>query len=102
VNPYYVNDDDRVLAFQRWIDGVGGDVVVIVSLAEFTRSNYRVGMPGPGVWREAFNSDTYDNFPNPWVAGNGGSVVADGLPMHELPSSAAIVIPANSVLVFAR
>jgi 1,4-alpha-glucan branching enzyme len=102
VNPYYVNDDDRVMAFQRWIDGVGGDVVVVVSLAEFTRSNYRVGMPGPGVWREAFNSDTYDNFPNPWVAGNGGSVVADGPPMHELPSSAAIVIPANSVLVFAR
>jgi 1,4-alpha-glucan branching enzyme len=101
VNPYYVNDDDRVMAFQRWIDGVGGDVVVVVSLAEFTRSNYRVGMPGPGVWREVFNSDTYDNFPNPWVAGNGGSVMADGPPMHELPSSAAIVIPANSVLVFA-
>jgi 1,4-alpha-glucan branching enzyme len=75
---------------------------VVVSLAEFTRSDYRVGMPGPGVWREVFNSDSYDNFPNPWVAGNGGSVVADGPPMHELPSSAAIVIPANSVLVFAR
>jgi 1,4-alpha-glucan branching enzyme len=101
VNPYYVSDNDRVLAFQRW-DGVGGDVVVVVSLAEFTRSNYRLGMPGPGLWREIFNSDAYDHFPNPWVAGNGGSVVADGPSMHGLPSSAAIVIPANGVLVFAR
>ena len=101
VNTYYVNDRDRVLAFHRWIQGVGGDVIVVVSLAEFTRSHYRLGMPGPGVWREVFNSDAYDHWPNPWVAGNGGSVVADGPSMHGLPSSATVVIPANSVLVFA-
>jgi 1,4-alpha-glucan branching enzyme len=102
VNPYYVNDNDRVLAYQRWIEGVGGDVIVVVSLAEFTRSSYRLGMPGSGIWREIFNSDAYDHFPNPWTAGNGGSVVADGPSMHGLPSSAAVVIPANGVLVFAR
>jgi 1,4-alpha-glucan branching enzyme len=39
---------------------------------------------------------------NPWVAGNGGGIWANGGPMHELPASATIVIPANSVLVFAR
>jgi 1,4-alpha-glucan branching enzyme len=102
VNPFYVFDNDRILAFQRWIEGVGGDVVVVVSLAEFTRYNYRLGMPGRGVWREVFNSDAYDHWPNPWVAGNAGAVTADGPAMHGLPSSAAIVVPANSVLVFTR
>jgi 1,4-alpha-glucan branching enzyme len=102
VNAYYVSDEDRVLAFHRWIEGVGGDVVVVVSLAEFTRYDYRVGMPGAGVWRELFNSDAYDNMPNPWVAGNAGAVTADGGALHGMPASAAMVIPANSVLVFSR
>jgi 1,4-alpha-glucan branching enzyme len=102
VNACYVSDEDRVLAFHRWIEGVGGDVVVIVSLAEFTRYDYRLGMPGPGLWREVFNSDAYDNLPNPWVAGNGGSVTADGEGMHGMPASASLVIPANSVLVLSR
>jgi len=100
VNAYYVNDDERALAFHRWVEGVGGDVVVIVSLAEFTRYDYRIGMPVPGLWREVFNSDVYDNLPNPWVAGNAGAVVADGEALHGLPASAAFVLPANSVLVF--
>jgi 1,4-alpha-glucan branching enzyme len=102
VNPYYVSDNDRVLAFHRWIEGVGADVIVVVSLAETTRYDYDLGIPIAGVWREAFNSDAYDNWPNPWVAGNGGSIVAGGPPLHGFSSSAQIVIPANSVLIFAK
>jgi 1,4-alpha-glucan branching enzyme len=50
-----------------------------------------------------FNSDVYDNWVNPIVAGNGGSIVADGSrPMHGFAASATIVIPANGVVVFAR
>lgn len=102
VNPFYVSDVDRVLAFHRWIEGTGDDVIVVASLAEMTRSNYRLGFPFPGFWKEIFNSDVYDNWVNPWAAGNGGSVAADGGPMHGFAASAAIVIPANGVLVFAR
>ena len=36
VNPYYADDDNRVLAFQRWVPGVGRDVVVVASLREKT------------------------------------------------------------------
>jgi 1,4-alpha-glucan branching enzyme len=28
-----------------------------------------VGFPGTGTWREVFNSDVYDNWVNPVVAG---------------------------------
>ena len=102
VNPFYVSDMDRVLAFHRWIEGSGDDVIVVASLAETTRQGYRLGFPAPGSWKEIFNSDVYDHWVNPWVAGNGGGITADREPMHGFAASAAIVIPANGVVVFAR
>jgi 1,4-alpha-glucan branching enzyme len=60
-----------------------------------------LGFPRAGTWREIFNSDVYEQFPNPAVAGNGGAITVDGGPLHDLPNSASIVIPANSILIFA-
>ena len=102
VHAFYVNDGDRVIALQRWIEGSGQDVVVVASLNESTYYNYQIGFPSPGAWREVFNSDIYDNWVNPIVAGNGGSIEADGPAMHGLPNSASLVIPANGFVVFAR
>ncbi|HUD98837.1 MAG TPA: alpha amylase C-terminal domain-containing protein [Bryobacteraceae bacterium] len=102
VNPFYVHDANRVLAFHRWLDGVGADVVVVATLAEDTWYNYSIGFPGSGDWAEVFNSDVYDNFVNPIVAGNGGGITASGPPMHGFSASASIVIPANGFVVFAR
>lgn len=102
VDAYYVCDRDRILAFHRWVEGSGQDVVVVASLAEATWRGYALGFPAAGFWREVFNSDVYDHWVNPWVAGNGPGVAADGPPMHGLPASAALVIPANGVVVFAR
>lgn len=102
INAFHVHDDNRVLAFQRWAEGVGRDVVVVASLNESTFYGYQLGFPGGGRWLEVFNSDIYDNWVNPIAAGNGGSVYADGPPMHGLPNSAGVVIPANGLVVFAR
>jgi 1,4-alpha-glucan branching enzyme len=102
VRAYYVNDIDRVIAFHRWIEGYGNDVIVVASLRESTFWDYRIGFPGAGQWLEVFNSDVYDNWVNPIVAGNHGSVWADAVPMDGMPASASIVIPANAIVVFAR
>ena len=102
VNPFYVHDANRVIAFHRWLEGTGQDVVVVATLSETTWYNYDVGFPGPGVWSEVFNSDVYDNWVNPIVAGNGGGITASGPPMHGFSASASIVIPANGFVVFAR
>jgi 1,4-alpha-glucan branching enzyme len=99
---FHVNDADRVIAFHRWLEGTGNDVVVVASLNDSTLAGYRVGFPAPGPWREVLNSDFYDGLPNPAVAGNGGTVVAGGPGMHSLGQSADVVIPANAVVVFAR
>jgi 1,4-alpha-glucan branching enzyme len=98
----HVHNDNRVLAFQRWVEGVGRDVVVVASLSEKNWYNYRIGFPGDGRWAEVFNSDVYDNWVNPTAAGNGGSIEANGPPIHGLSYSAAITIPANGFVVFGR
>ena len=84
------------------------DVVVVASLSESTWYNYQLGFPSAGRWDEVFNSDAYDScnanrvLVNPQVAGNNGGIDAYGPPLHNLPASASITIPANSVLVFAK
>ena len=102
VNPFHVHDQNRVIAFHRWLEGTGNDVIVVATLFETTWYNYAVGFPFPGRWIEVFNSDVYDNYVNPNVAGNGGAITASGGPLHGFPASASIVIPANGMVAFAH
>jgi 1,4-alpha-glucan branching enzyme len=102
LNVFHVRNDNRVLAMHRWVEWQGRDVVAVVSLNESTFYGYELGFPLQGRWREVFNSDAYDNWVNPDCRGNGGGIEATGRPLHNLPASAAIVIPANSILLFAR
>jgi 1,4-alpha-glucan branching enzyme len=90
----------RVLVVHRWVEGVGRDLIVVFSLNETTMSGYRVPFPRGGAWFEIFNSDVYDYWVNPIVAGNGGRIEANGPGLNGLPTSADLVIPANAFLVF--
>ena len=98
----HTQDENRVLAFHRWVEGEGHDVIVVIHLTPFHRFNYRIGFPGSGRWREVFNSDVYENWVNPSTGGNGGEVFADAQPLHGFGASASLLLPANSVLVFAK
>ena len=102
VNVFHADSQNRVIAFHRWLEGIGKDVIVVATLAESTWYNYAIGFPSSGPWLEVFNSDVYDNWVNPVVAGNGGEISASGGPLHGFNASANIVIPANGVVVFAR
>lgn len=101
-NVFHVHNQNRVIAFQRWVEGMGADVVVVASLSESNWYNYQIGFPGGGRWLEVFNSDVYDNWVNPTTAGNGGGIDAWGPPMHGLSNSAGVTIPANGFVVFSR
>ncbi len=98
----HVHDQNRVLAFHRWVEGEGRDVMVLLHLSNFTRVGYQIGLPGEGIWREVFNSDVYENWVNAGVAGNNGRIVANAQPLHGFGCSAGLVLPANSILIFAR
>ena len=92
----------RVMAIHRWIEGAGEDTLSVFNLQEFNRFGYRTGFPGAGQWREIFNSDFYDQMPNPSTAGNAGSVFANGQAWDGMSTSAEITIPANGFVVFSR
>ncbi|HZQ68635.1 MAG TPA: alpha-amylase family glycosyl hydrolase [Terriglobales bacterium] len=97
-----MDDFNRVLAYQRWVPDIGRDVIVVSSLNESTQYGFRIPFPSQGFWFEVFNSDVYENWVNPMVAGNGGGVQANGPAYNSLGASAEITIPANAILVFAR
>ena len=102
VRVFHVHNQNRVLAFHRWLEGLGRDVIVVASLNDTTFYNYWIGFPTAGRWLEVFNTDVYDNWVNPTVVGNGGAVEAIEAPLHGFEASCGIVIPANGVVVFAK
>src|SRR5258708_16703930 len=90
---FYQSHSHMVISYHRWRDGSGDDVIVVASFAETTWTGYRIGFPSPGFWKERFNSDVYDHWVNPQVAGNGGGVVAEGRGLHGFSASAEVVVP---------
>jgi tetratricopeptide (TPR) repeat protein len=61
----HARDENRVLAFHRWVDGEGHDVLSVAHRSTFNRFGYRIGVQGGGVWGEVFNSDIYESRMNP-------------------------------------
>jgi 1,4-alpha-glucan branching enzyme len=90
-------EDNRVIAFHRWIEGQGLDVLVVASFNDGPFFGYQLGFPRSGRWAELLNSDVYDNWVNP-LAGNNGAIYASGGPLHNLPFPATITIPPRRFL----
>ncbi|MBV8472956.1 MAG: 1,4-alpha-glucan branching protein GlgB, partial [Hyphomicrobiales bacterium] len=87
-----VNDEAQsVVAFLRL--GATGDppIAVVCNFTPVVRYNYRIGLPQPGLWREALNTDSavYGGS----NVGNLGGVTAEERPMHGLSASAALTLP---------
>jgi 1,4-alpha-glucan branching enzyme len=90
--------DNSVLSFLRQTSDGSRKAVVIMNLTPVPRPNYRVGLPGGGFWREAFNSDS--GFYGGSNLGNFGGVTSEGYQIHRQPFSAAFTLPPLSVILF--
>lgn len=95
----HVHDGNRVLAFERWVEGSDDAMMVICSLHETAWQDYAVGFPAGGTWRLVFDSNAYEVGAHSAV---GGEISADGPPLHGRPCSAHVAIPANGIVVYAR
>ena len=55
---HHLNEQDRVLAYHRWLEGgPRDDVIVLANFSATPLPDYRVGVPRAGRWRVRFNSD---------------------------------------------
>ena len=75
------------------------ELVVILNLTPVLRTNYRVGLPRSGRWREVLNSDA--GIYGGGNVGNLGGVMAEDWSTHGQPHSAAFTLPPLSITVFA-
>lgn len=96
---WVVGDDaaQSVFAFLRF--GAEGDPPALVAL-NFTpmpRSDYRIGVPQGGAWREALNTDA--EIYGGANLGNGGWVHAEAVPSHGFPDSLSLTLPPLGALI---
>jgi 1,4-alpha-glucan branching enzyme len=92
------NDADRnVVVFARvGLDPARTVLVVAANLSPIPRERYRIGLPRPGRWREALNTDAAAYGGS--NVGNGGFVDAEAVPWHGQPYSAEVTLPPLAVL----
>ncbi|MEL7636936.1 MAG: alpha-amylase family glycosyl hydrolase [Anaerolineaceae bacterium] len=58
LNVFHLNQEDKMLAFQRWDQhGKGDDVIIVLNCANELKENYQIGFPAEGLWKLRFNSD---------------------------------------------
>ncbi|WGF89307.1 1,4-alpha-glucan branching protein GlgB [Marinivivus vitaminiproducens] len=92
------NDSEQsVLAFLRKADDGSPPVVVVCNFTPSPRHGYRVGVPGPGYWRERVNTDaeTYGGS----GMGNGGGCDADEVAWQNQRYSLDLTLPPLATLV---
>ncbi len=73
-------------------------ILVACNFTPVVRSNYKVGVPGKGFWREVLNSDAKEYGGS--GQGNLGGVEARPIPLHKREYSISVTLPPLSVLVF--
>jgi 1,4-alpha-glucan branching enzyme len=82
--------DQSVLSYVRWSQE-RKFVIVALNFTPVPRTNYRIGVPAPGAYREALNSDSaYYGGGN---LGNGAGIRADDIPWMGYPHSVQLTLP---------
>ena len=71
-------------------------LVAVCNFTPTTHSNYRIGVPQPGFWRELLNSDAGEYGGS--SQGNLGGVEAAPIPLHSRPYSLTITLPPLAIV----
>jgi len=58
IRVFHVNDQTKIIAYYRWMEGGrGDDVVVVANFSNQSFDSYKIGFPSSGAWELRFNSD---------------------------------------------
>ncbi|HZV35241.1 MAG TPA: 1,4-alpha-glucan branching protein GlgB [Verrucomicrobiae bacterium] len=98
---YWIDCADHrnsVFSFARQNPDRTSELVVILHLTPVLRTNYRIGLPRPGIWREVLNSDA--SLYGGGNQGNFGQVMAQDYNVHNQSYSAEFTLPPLSIMAF--
>ncbi len=87
---------NNVFAFARLSADGKSKLVCVANLSAVPRHGYRVGLPAPGAWREALNTDS-EHYGGSGV-GSMGAVTGEERPWHDQPFSAEVTLPPLGVV----
>jgi 1,4-alpha-glucan branching enzyme len=87
---------NSVFAWLRFGEEQDPPVLVLLNLTPVPRHGYRIGVPRPGRWAEALNSDA--SFYGGSGMGNLGGVASTPQPMHGMADSLSLTLPPLSAL----
>jgi len=94
VQVFHENESGNVLGFQRWAEGEV--VVVVANFSNNDYAGYRLGLPQPGAWHEAINSQDVayggSGMNNPLIS-------VESVPAHGFGQSTLIDVPQMGLLV---
>jgi 1,4-alpha-glucan branching enzyme len=87
-----------VFAFLRKPCNGAAPVLVVSNMTPVPRTNYMLGVPAAGFWREMINSDALEYGGAGW--GNLGGIEAAPVPAHGRRQSVCLTLPPLSTLIF--
>jgi 1,4-alpha-glucan branching enzyme len=96
---WVIGDDaaNSVLAFLRLGREEDPPVLAVCNFTPVVRHDYRIGVPRPGFWREALNTDAAV-FGGSNV-GNMGGASTEPVPAHGYPQSLSLTLPPLATLL---
>ncbi|HEY7544334.1 MAG TPA: 1,4-alpha-glucan branching protein GlgB [Blastocatellia bacterium] len=92
--------DKSAISFLRKAKSTDDSILVVCNFTPVPRTNYRVGVPEGGFWKEALNSDAREYGGSGY--GNVGGMEASPVPSHGKFHSLSLTVPPLGVLFFKR
>jgi 1,4-alpha-glucan branching enzyme len=97
-----VDDEKKLLIFQRWMDGGPGDTtLVVLNFSGNGYDDYRVGTPAEGLWKIRFNSD-WEGYDKEFSDHTSLDTEATGEECDGYPASANISVAPYTALILSQ
>jgi 1,4-alpha-glucan branching enzyme len=90
--------DNSVISLLRRTEAADEWILVVLNFTPVPHTNYRLGVPRAGLWREALNSDSPEYGGSGW--GNLGGLETAPLPCHGRPQSVMVTLPPLAAVFF--
>lgn len=92
--------DNSVISFLRKNANPAEEILVVCNFTPVPRTDYRVGVPSGGYWKEILNSDAKEYWGS--GMGNAGGRHVEEVPFHDRACSLNLMLPPLSVCFFKK